>query len=78
MLNGSVLSPVAGVLENAFHRPQRHVTASLIRTVIDFACRSNARGDLAGVVRSLESDRNNRVQDRHDQDHEPDKPEAGQ
>ena len=52
--------------------------ASLIRTVIDFAYRSNAHSDLAGVVRSLESDRKNRAQDRNDQDHKPDKPETRQ
>ncbi len=42
--------------------------ASLIRTVIDFAYRSNAHSDLAGVVRSLESDRKERDQNRNDQD----------
>ncbi len=52
--------------------------ASLIRTVIDFAYRSNAHSDLAGAVRSLESDRKNRAQDRNDQHHKPDKPETGQ
>ena len=50
----------------------------LIRTVIDFAYRSNAHSDLAGVVRSLESDRKEREQNRNDQDHKPDKPETGQ
>ncbi len=52
--------------------------ASLIRTVIDFAYRSNAHSDLAGVVRSLESDHKNRTQERNDQDPKPDKPQTGQ
>ena len=52
--------------------------ASLIRTVIDFAYRSNAHSDLAGVVRSLESDRKNQAQDRNDQDPKPHDPETGQ
>jgi len=51
--------------------------------VIDFAYRSNAHSDLAGVVRSLEIDRKKRAQEsndqeRNDQDHKPDKAEAGQ
>ena len=45
--------------------------------MIDFAYRSNAHSDLAGLVRSLESDRKNRAQDRNNQDRKQDKPETG-
>ena len=61
MPSGAIES-VSGLL--ASRRRIEPGRASLIRTVIDFAYRSNAHSDLA--------------QDRNDQDHKRDKPETGQ
>ena len=71
---GRAIESVSGLL--ASRRRIEPGRASLIRTVIDFAYRSNAHSDLAGLVRSLESDRKNRTQDRNNQDHKRDKPET--